>query len=237
MIVKTRTIVISSIKYGDSSRILKCYTRSSGIRSFIAKGVYSKRNKTNPMFSPLNQLELIFDDKSKSALKHLRDCRMAVHYVSLTVNSQKTAIALFLSEVLNSVLKEEDSNPDLFDFICSSIEFFDQKENAYSDFHLWFLLNLSRFLGFYPNIEKSAVYFDLLNGISSAELPSGVYIEGENLKLFEKLISIDFFEQQSNAFNRSERKQLLETLLKYYEIQLSDFRWPKSVEVLNMVFE
>lgn len=189
------------------------------------------------MFSPLNQLELIFDDKSNSSLKQLRDCRMAVHYVSLTGNSQKTAIALFLSEVLNSVLKEEDSNPDLFDFICSSIEFFDRKENAYSDFHLWFLLNLSRYLGFFPNFEKSAVYFDLLNGISSAELPSGVYIEGENLKLFEKLISIDFFEQQSNAFNRSERKQLLETLLKYYEIQLSDFRWPKSVEVLNMVFE
>lgn len=237
MIVKTQAIVVSSLKYGDSSRIIKCYTLSNGIKSFIAKGIYSKKNKTNPMFTPLNQLEIIFDDKNTAQLLTIRDCRLNLHYISIGHNQIKNAIVLFLSEILNLVLKEEDSNSELFDFISSSFVFFDRKETAYADFHLWFLLNLSHYLGFYPHFEKEMVYFDFSNGISSNEPPKEIYIEGDNLKLFEKLSEINFYEHPSNQFNQSQRKLLLDLLLKYYEIHLFNFRWPKSLEVLNTVFE
>jgi DNA repair protein RecO (recombination protein O) len=55
--------------------------------------------------------------------------------------------------------------------------------------------------------------------------------------LLEILSELNFFEQVTNRFNQSQRKMLLELLLKYYEIHLYDFRWPKSLEVLNVVFE
>lgn len=237
MIVKTQAIIISSLKYGDTSRILKCYTREEGIQSLIAKGVYARRNRTNPMLSPLNMVELIYDNKGKSTLKIMKECRMQVHYVSIDNNQYKTAIALFLSEILNMVLREEEANPDLYDFVSSSLSFFDRKEEAYSDFHLWFLLQLSRYLGFYPQIKPGAAYFDLINGVSAREIPTGVYAETERMKLLEILSELNFFEQVTNRFNQSQRKMLLELLLKYYEIHLYDFRWPKSLEVLNVVFE
>lgn len=237
MIVKTQAVIISAIKYGESSRILKIYTRCCGIRPFIAKGVYSKKNKTNPLFSPMNILEIIFDNKNKSQLLTLKESRLSKHYISIGNNQQKNAIILFLSEILNDVLNEEEANTDLFDFITTSIEFFDHKETASSDFHLWFLFQLTRYLGFYPQIDEGAVYFDLTNGVSSVDLPSGVYTDAENLELLKKLSRLNFFEQSSNLFNQSQRKSLLDILLRYYEIHLFDFRWPKSLEVLNVVFE
>lgn len=236
MIVKHEAIVISSIKYGDNARIVKCYTKESGIKSFIVKGVYSKKNKTNPMFVQLNKLELIFDDKTKSELFPLNNCRQLNHYLSLNTNQHKTAIVIFIAEILNSVLKEEEANPAMYDFISQSVNFFDEKQTAYADFHLWFLLNLSSYLGFYPNLEPDTSYFDLTNGVSSNELPSGVYTDGEKLELLKELYKPNFFEQQQNRYTREQRNSLLELLLRYYELHHSNFKWPKSLEVLNMVF-
>lgn len=236
MIVKNEAIVISSIKYGDNARIVKCYTKESGIKSFIVKGVYAKKNKTNPMFVQLNHLELIFNDRSKTELCLLSSCRQLNHYQSLNVHQHKTAIALFIAEILNSVLKEEEANTGLYDFICRSVDFFDQKEKAFSDFHLWFLMNLSAYLGFYPNLKEDSNYFDLTNGVSSAELPSGVYIDDEKLNLFKRLYCLNFFDQTENQFNREQRNILLDLLLRYYELHHTAFRWPRSLEVLNVVF-
>lgn len=237
MIVKTEAIVISSIKYGDTSRILKCYTRSSGIKSFIAKGVYSKRNKTNPMFLQLNQLEMIYEDRISHKLINLNNCRQLHHFLSIQGNREKTAITLFLSEILNMVLKEEEHNPQLFDFISSSFQLFDSKGSAYSDFHLWFLLNLTTYLGFYPNLKQDSGYFDLLNGVSTIELPSGIYITGEKLKLFNQLRQLCFSNQTENCFNQNQRKELIDLILRYYELHHPDFKWPKSLEVLQTIFD
>jgi len=237
MISQTPAIVISSLKYGDSSKILKCYTKAAGIKSFIAKGVYSKRNKTNPLFSPLNQIELIYDDKNTQNLDYFRSAGQSVFYRTLHLFPEKTAITLFLAEILNSVLHEEESNSHLFEFISSSLKKFDEKEFAYADFHLWFLIHLTKYLGFYPNLKPQFLYFDLTNGVSSEIQPSEIFISGNELNYFEKLISFDFFAQKENQFNQIQRKSLLEIILKYYGLHISDFRQPKSLNVLSVIFE
>lgn len=237
MIIQTPAIVISSLKYGDTSKIVKCYTKSSGVKSFIAKDIYSKKNKKNQLFSPLNQIELIYDERSSKSLGHIRGGDQSVYYQTIYQHSQKTAVALFLSEILNSVLYEEESDPDLFEFLGSSFEIFDKKTSAYADFHLWFLMNLTKHLGFYPNLKSQSLFFDLTNGVSSDIQLFESYISGNDLNYFEKLSSLDFLMQTENQFNQNQRKSLLNTLLKYYELHISDFRQPKSLNVLTVIFE
>lgn len=235
--IKTPAIVLSSLKYGDSAKIIKLYTETSGLKSFISNSVYTKHNRKNALFTSLNQIEIIFEDKNNQNLLYFKEVSHAFHYESLYQSPTKTTIALFLSEILNSVLNEEESNRPLFQFIKNSLIEFDKKQTAFADFHLWFLTNLTRYLGFYPNLENDAHYFDLTNGVSSQEIPSGFYITGTDLQNFEKLISLNFFNQSQTAFSQQQRNLLLSTLVRYYELHLADFRQPKSLEILNQIFD
>src|SRR5690606_1302410 len=121
MIVKTPGIVLSSLKYGDSGKIIKVYTESSGLKSFIAKSVYSGKNKKNALFIPLNQIEIIFDDKNTHQLLYFKEVSQIHHYISIYQSPAKTTIALFLTEIINSVLRDEVSKSDILHLMTISL--------------------------------------------------------------------------------------------------------------------
>lgn len=234
---QTSAIVISSLKYGDNGLIVKCYTKNSGIESFILKNAFSGRNKKSSVFLILNQIKIIYDSKKNSNLNYMKESEAEIYYQSIYSNPIKTTICLFLGEILNSVLKEEEANLYLYNFLSNGFKEFDLNKSNYADFHLWFLLNLTKFLGFYPNYSDGYNFFDLTNGISTQDFSSGFVIEKEELNLFKNLIELDFNSQKKSKFNQVERKKLLEIIIRYYELHISDFRRPKSLEVLYSVFE
>lgn len=236
MITQTKALVISSLKYGDTSKIVKFYTQSCGVKSFIAKGVYSKKNKTNAFLNPLNSVELIFDNRSSSNLRFFKEIRQFEHYQNLYQSPQKMAIVLFLAEILNSVLQEEETNDALFQFISSALLTFDEKQSDFADFHLWFLFHLTQYLGFYPHLNSHSNYFDLKEGVSTDQKPSEVFVSNLDLQLFGKLSQIEFSIKSQNEFSQKQRKSILTTLLRYYELHISNFRQPKSLEVLSVIF-
>lgn len=237
MTVKTPAIIISSVKYGDSGKIVKCYTRDAGIKSFISKGVYSKKNKINPLLTPLNRVEIVFNDYPKSNLHYFREIRQLQPYVSVYENPVKSGIFLFISEILNNLFLGEESNPDFFQFILESLSEFDLKKNDYSDFHLWFLYRLTQFIGCYPDLKKGFPYFDLLNGISTNAISSDFCISESELENFEKLTDLDFNEDSVNQLTQIRRKSILNTLMRYFELHTANFRHPKSLEVLAVIFD
>ena len=236
MITQTQALVLSSLKYGDTSKVVKFYTQSNGVKSFIAKGVYSKKNKTNALLNPLNSVELIFDNRSSSNLRFFKEIRQFDSYKTLYQSPQKMAIVLFLAEILNSVLQEEEGNNSMFQFISSALLNFDEKQSDFSDFHLWFLFNLTQYLGFYPHLDLKSNYFDLKEGVSTDQKPTEVFISKQDLQLFEKLSQTEFSLQSENEFSQNQRKSILTTLLRYYELHTANFRQPKSLEVLSVIF-
>lgn len=237
MQVQTSAIVISSLKYGDNGLIVKCYTQNSGIESFILKNAFSGKNKKSSIFTTLNQIKIIYDSKKNSSLNYLKESDTEIYYQSLYSNPIKTTIILFLGEILNSVLQEEEANSAMFEFLNNALNQFDSKTSAYADFHLWFLLNLTKYLGFYPNFSGKSEFFDLESGISTNDYSSGFVIQKEELISFSDLIQMNFSELNTSKFNQIQRKKLLEILIRYYELHISDFRRPKSLEVLYSVFE
>lgn len=234
--IKTEAIVLSSIQYGETGKILKCYTQKTGIQSFFVKGTHSKKQKISALFHPLTQIEVVYKENKNKSLNHFSEVRQSRHYINLHSQAEKTCIALFLAEILHSVLKEEEYNPKLYEFLQNSFLKFDENKNSFADFHLWFLLNLTVYLGFYPNIDFDSKYFDLVEGISTDANPGHFFVDGDELKSWEKLIQLDFFQQTENLFNQNQRKSLINILLKYYELHISDFRPPKSLEVLTVIF-
>lgn len=237
MIETTKAIVINAIKYGDTSLIATCYTEKCGIKSYMLKGVLSaKKGKIKPAyFQSLNQLNLTANHNSKGALNTIRDIEIIHFYNYLHTDIKKQSIALFLSEILYYSIREEEQNSALFSYLETSFLWLDTHENI-SNFHLLFLLNLTKFLGFYPEKNQfNSTYFDLVEGNFTSSRSSST-ISGDNLEQFKKLFGINFDALHKIDFNAVNRQSILTILIQYYELHLSGFKKPKSLNVLKSVF-
>lgn len=236
--IETKAIVLSSLKYGDTSLIVSCYTEQLGLKSFIAKGVFSKKKRNTALYFPLNEIDIAYKPKSNDQqLVFLKSAQAAYYYESLHFHPVKSAIVFFLAELLNLILKAEEHNEDLYQFIKQSLVLFDEKKEEFADFHLVFLMNLTHFLGFYPNDDnESAQYFDLENGFFSESNSSINMLNPIETQLFKKLLNTPFDLESKNHFNQQQRGLLLEILVKYYQIHTNNFKKPNSLQVLHELF-
>ncbi|WP_299533137.1 DNA repair protein RecO [Ulvibacterium sp.] len=238
MQVTTKAIVLSSIKYGDTSLIVKAYTLSDGLKSYLLKGVLaSKKGKLkSAYFQPLTQLELVANHKNKGTLESIREVKVYYPYQTLHMDIAKNAMTLFLAEMLGSSIHEEEPNAGLFHFLEASMQWLDAHHEI-SNFHLFFLLDLTKYLGFYPDISRiHEPNFDLLEG-EFTKIPSlHPSLAGKNLDYFKKFLGINFDGIHTIKMNKTDRQELLKSLVLYYELHLQGFRRPKSLAVLNEVF-
>lgn len=237
MIETTKAIVLNTIKYGDTSLIATCYTEKCGVKSYMLRGVLKakKAKIKTAYFQPLMQLNLTANHNNKGALNSIRDVEVVHFYSSLYVNIKKQTIALFLAEILNQCVKEEEYNNALYTYLETSFLWFDMHDDV-SNFHLLFLLNLTKFLGFYPEINTTQnAYFDMVEGrFTAINEPNA--ISGENLDQFKKLLGINFDVLHQVNFNAANRQVVLHMLIQYFELHLSGFKKPKSLAILKTVF-
>ncbi|MBQ4913160.1 DNA repair protein RecO [Maribacter sp. MMG018] len=238
MQVTTKGIVLTSIKYGDTSLIVKVFTESDGLKSYLLRGILSsKKGKVKKaLFQPLTQLELVCSHRNKGALESIKEAKVNYNYQTLHTHIAKNAMAMFLAEMLSNSIHEEEPNKEMFSFLEASLQWLDIHSEI-ANFHLYFLLVLTKYFGFYPdvnNIDRS--FFDLLEGefVSIASL--NPMISGENLLFFKSFLGINFEAIHTIKMKKNNRQELLRSLVLYYELHLQGFRKPKSLAVLNEVF-
>jgi len=238
MLTKNKSIVLSKLKYRDSDLIVKCYTQQRGVVSYLLRGVLkSKKSQSKTVyFQVLSQLEIEENYKPNQSLHFINEVKLNYIYKSLHTNVYKSAIVLFLSEILSNVLKEEEKNDSLFNYIETALQYLDN-EDQFSNFHLLFLLKLTRYLGFQPeNLNDNYSYFNLQSGIFEASNNGNYCISGENLTLLKRLLGINFDALSTIKINAKQRQEFLNMLLYYFELHLGSFKKPKSLQVLNDVF-
>ncbi|WP_457618241.1 DNA repair protein RecO [Lutibacter sp.] len=237
MIETTKAIVIKTIKYGDTSLIVTCYTKKCGIKTYLLKGILkSRKAKIKPAyFQPLMQLNLTVNHNNKGGLNSIRDIEILHFYNSMYTDIKKLTIALFLAEIVYYAIREEEQNKTLYKYLETSFLWLDTHDNI-SNFHLLFLLNLTKFLGFYPEMNLSdKVYFDLLEG-NFTNFKKVNLVKGNNLIQFKKLLGINFEVLHTIDFSATNRQVVLSILIQYFELHLGGFRKPKSLAILKSVF-
>ncbi|MEP2278663.1 DNA repair protein RecO [Maribacter sp.] len=238
MQVTTKAIVFSALKYGDTSLIVKAFTASDGIKSYLLRGVLSsKKGKLKPAyFQPLTQLEIVANHKNKGTLETLKEAKVFYHYQTLYADMAKNAMTLFLAELLSNSIREEEMNEDLFQFLEASLQWLDMHKDV-ANFHLYFMLSLTRYLGFYPDVYQiDKPYFDLLEGEFVAVESLNPILRGENIYHFKTLLGTKFDAMHTVKMKKTNRQELLKSLILYFELHLQGFRKPKSLAVLNEVF-
>jgi len=190
----------------------------------------------------LTLLSIECDIRPQQQLQKLSDASLLFPLSTLLYDPTKLSISLFLSEFLYHALKSEQHNEPLFDYIISSIQWLDSCESNYANFHLVFLMHLSRFLGFYPNLEESGergiesheLYFDLRAACFCSFVPlHRDYLMPQEASMVKLMMRMDYPTMHLFRLNRQQRNRCIEVALLFYRIHLPAFPDLRSIEVLK----
>lgn len=238
MLHKTRAIVFKTTDYGEASVIVQLFTEKFGLQSYIINGVKKPRAKITPnMLQPLHLLDVVAYHKANGNIQRIAELKNSPVLLSVPYDVIKSCVAIFLNEVLYKAVKAQGADESLFGFVFSAVEFLDHQTESPANFHLLFLVQLTRYLGFYPDVTiTNADYFDLKNGVFSRHKPDSFsFIAQPHTANFYKLLQCSFENSAQLKFNNDERRYLLNKLLEYYALHIESFGNVRSQSVLEEV--
>ncbi|MDB5116096.1 MAG: repair protein RecO [Mucilaginibacter sp.] len=240
MLHKTRGIVLKTTDYGENSVIVQVFTEKLGLQSYIINGVKKPKAKiSRNMLQPLHLLDMVVYHKNTGNVQRIAELKNSPVLQTIPYDIIKSSIALFLNEVLYKSIRQQTADENLFDFVFSAIEWLDHQTTALANFHLLFLIQLTRYLGFYPdrNRANDADYFDLKNGVFNRYKPESVlYLSPPHTQNFSRLLQCSFENLAELKFTNDERRYLIAKLLEYYSLHIEGFGNIRSHEVLEEVF-
>lgn len=239
MYEKTRGIVLHALRYGDDSQIVDILTESHGSVAFLVKMPRSRKSGVKAqLLRPLNILSIDLDYHPHQNLQRIRDMRIEEQYMSIPYEPMKSVVALFIGEVLYYALRKEDQNKRLFEFLVHSLRWFDMAETNYVNFHLAFLIKMTRHLGFWPNCEdhEKMPYFDLLEASFTSLHPLHSHcLKDEEAKWVPRFLKMNYATMRHFKMSRAQRNYVLEVLCRYYQLHIPEFPAIKSLEILREV--
>lgn len=209
MLCKTEGIVLKQMSYSETSLIVKIYTKDFGLISLIVKGAKSaSKNSKGSILRPMNQLNLTLYYREQKNLLSLKDVQLIFAPDSLMFGIQKSAVGMFITEVLiQTITEEKEKDASKYNFIIDTFEFLKQNELT-NTFYLSFFLNYMNYLGIYlvPSMISQ-------NQSIVASLERGEHI----------------------AINREQRFSIFKAIESQYLLHIPNFKSIKSIDILESV--
>lgn len=238
---KGRGVVLHTLKYGDSSMVVYLLTDTGGRRSYMVQGVRSRNGRGSKLalFQPMFPVEFEGLESSRQQMHRFKEVQGGFVLQSLPFDVRKSTMALFMAEVLYRLVREYDEpNQALFDFVWNSVGALDSMDEGVANFHLWFLTNLSRFLGFSPgNAYLPGAWFDIREGsFTPLRPPHGEVLSADDARILHDLLECDVRYIAEIGLNRRQRVAYLDALLVYYGYHLDAIHAVQSVRILQEVF-
>lgn len=217
MLHKVRGIVLKTTLYSESSVIAQVFTDKFGIQSYLINGVKKPKAKI-PMnvLQPLHLLDMVVYHKANTQLQRVAEARPSPVFRTIPYQVIKNTIIQFLNEVLYKSIRQQHTDENLFDFIYNAVSWFDENEEPSTNFHLAFLLKLSKFLGFAPHSQTRSdqKYFDLQEGEFTSLIPVHPnFIEKTEADYFLALFATPFEKINEIKLNNAVRRFLLDKIL------------------------
>lgn len=240
MIHKTRGIVLHHFKYSESSVICSIYTETHGKIAFLIQGARKKKARIRAnLLQPFFLLDLEMYYKEKRQLQKIKEARNNYPFQNIPYDPAKRSIALFLAEVLHKSIHSEEADQYLFEFIFNHIQVLDLKESGLANFHLYFIIQLTKFLGFFPmdNYDDQHPWFDLKKGQFTPIQPfHKQFLPKEESYLFHQLMKFSNNQHEEMTINRHSRSRLLEKTLDFYYFHQPEMHAVKSLDILSELF-
>ncbi|MCQ2120008.1 MAG: recombination protein O N-terminal domain-containing protein [Bacteroidales bacterium] len=208
-------IVLAHTRFGENSIVLHTLSEEYGRRSFLVR--VSQRTAM-ALFLPLNILQAEITENPKSTLWTARNFVCLHPLNGLRNDLKKNTMALFMSEVLYRVVKEDMDEMGLTAWMKGQIFLLDGLESDFSNFHLLFLLSLCTILGFSPEPADLSPF------------------AGEHYQTIEALITKPLEEALLIPMNGQARNETAESVLRYIEYHTESAVRIRSLAVLREIF-
>ncbi len=241
MIDKTAGIVLRQFKYTDSSVILHVFTENFGRLSLMVKGAGSKKTgKYKAYLQPLTIVDFVLYYKESREIQILKEFSLKYSPAGIYNNITKSTVALFIGEVLSSILREESPQKDLYTYIFDAVKYFDALDKGIPNFHIAFLTGLCSYLGIEParRTNREQTLFDFMNGHFVSLPPShGNYAGSEVSDVLAGVFGSSWDDIKYMSLNGKLRNEVLEALLKYYSFHFPSLKRINSLDVLSELFQ
>jgi DNA repair protein RecO (recombination protein O) len=240
MLVKTKGIVLHTLKYGDSSLIVTLYTEQFGRLSCIINAARGNKAKNkSAVIQPLFLLELEIYLKKSRELQRIKELNLFRPYVTIPYDVAKSGQVLFLAELLYKIIREEETNPELFSFLEDTLVYLDSLKEGSVNFHVWFLAHLTRLAGIYPHLpEIRGGCFDMKRGTIASHVPlHPFYMDPETTICFKNIMLLEMNGLPELRIQHALRSALLSRILDYYHLHFESLGNFNSLLVLNEVFQ
>lgn len=239
MLVSGEGIVLHGLKYSENSLIVTVYTRNWGRQAYILTVSRSRKSASRTgMLQPLFLLNFIAYQKETREVQRLKEIKIQPVYQSIPFDTVKSTQAIFLAEMLYKILREQESSPDIYDFIENTLLYYDL-EDANPNFHLWFLLRLTSYVGILPDIKREGYenWFDMKKGAVVPFEPSHpLSINKEATEVLIDLSTCKINELKQLKIKSTVRNYLVEKMVEYYQLHFEQIGTVKSLKVLHEVF-
>ncbi len=240
MLSSTKAIVLNSLKFQDERIIVNLLTEDYGrISSIIKISSSAKAKLKRQYFQPLFLLEIILDYRQASNFQKIKEAKLLTPLSSIPFDPYKLSISLFISEFLNCATRREQADDVLFSYIKNSILYLDGLREGFSNFHLVFMMRLTKFLGFYPNIDNfiKGDWFDLRSSCFTHEVPlHDDYLPPEEAEKISLILRMDFPTMHLYRISQRERLRLIDLIISYYRLHVNGFLELKSLKVMKELF-
>lgn len=237
MYSKTRCIVLRTVKYGDNKLIIDFLSRENGRISAAWNISASKKAKVRRQhFQPMNILDVELEMSPRSQMAHIREAHVATAYGSMHLDGSKLAIAFFIAEFLTFATRDLRSDPLLYDFTEQSMVWLDNSVKGTANFHLMFMMRLSLFLGFQPDMTsyEERSMFDLREGTFCTSTPLHTdFLKPDDAKKMQVLMRMSPSNLHLFPLSRNERNRIIDIILYYYRLHIPQFGEMKTLEVLR----
>lgn len=237
---KCRAIVIRTVDYSESSVVLKCFTDLHGMQSYMVNGVRSKKGSIRPsQLMPLTLLELDAYHQQNKNLQRIKELKCSPQLRQLHFDMIKSAIGMFMTEVVNRCIREENHpDPHLFEYLYHAVQFLDLETESCANFPLVFITQLSRYMGFYPrgSYTPETNGFDLKDGEFTAYHSGNPFQLSPSLSLhLSDILQCSFHNSHALPVPAAQRALLLDAVIAYYQEHMIGFQELKSHKLLSEI--
>lgn len=237
---KGKGIVLRTIPYGESSLILDIFTDIEGLQSFIISGVRKKTSGRAAVFQPMRILNIVYYPGKGDKLRRIKEAHIVHPYKQIRTEVVKTSVASLLIDFFRQSIREQERNDELFKFVITSFIDLDDMEEGMANYHIYFLIELCYLIGIGPenNFDEHTSIFSISDGKYVNQTTLNEYLISDTRLniIFSACLKRQWSETREIPMDKDLRANLLELLVSYYGYHLENFKKPKSLEILKLIF-
>lgn len=243
MITHTRAIILKSVDYQESSKIITVLSEKHGKIALIARGVKRPKNKLSGQIEIGNILDVVYYYKSSRSVQSLTEASIAFTSLSFRQDIERAAILFATLELVNQIVHENEVNESIFNFLITFIEWLATFKLVNPSIFCYVQLRCADLIGFNLNFKaddtEGETFFDISHGEISKYIQSELsykltVLQTQFLKLALNGKSSKIFEID---FENGELKQLIHHLDVYYKYHIEGYQDRKSDSIFDQMLK